>query len=109
MRVSIGFGALLFTACFAGPSYVVTKTGTAGPAKPANCEFQIATTKVDREYEEVAILDAKMWAEDAATFKQTVSTQVCELGGDAVIAEVNGNGRYVRGTVLRWKDAEVSK
>jgi len=96
-------------ACFAGPSYVVTKTGTAGPAKPANCEFQIATSKVDRAYDEVAILDSKVWSEDAATFKQAVAAQVCELGGDAVIAEVNGNGRYVRGTVLRWKEAEAAK
>jgi hypothetical protein len=102
---------LLPVGCFSSwkPSYVVTKTGAAGVAKAANCDFLIATSKVDRPYDEIAILDAKMWAEDAASFKQTVAAQVCEIGGDAVIAEVNGNGRYVRGTVLRWKDAEAAR
>jgi len=26
---------------------------------------------------------------------------VCRVGGDVVVTEINGNGRYVRGTVLR--------
>jgi hypothetical protein len=109
MRVSWRAATLLLCllpGCFASPSYIVTKTGAVGAAKPANCDFLIATSKVDRAYDEIAILDAKIWAEDAASFKQTVGAQVCELGGDAVLAEVNGNGRYVRGTVLRWKDAQ---
>ena len=106
MRILYVLWPLWFGACFAGPSYTFTKTGTAGAAKPPSCDFIIATTKVDRAYEEVGILDSKIWAENAAQFKATVQKQVCDVGGDAVYAEVNGNGRYVRGTILRWKSPQ---
>jgi phage terminase large subunit-like protein len=87
------------------PNYVVTKTGTAGEPKPVGCDFAIVTTKVDRPYEEVALLDRTVAAENASSFKQAIAEDVCKLGGDAVFAEVNGAGSYVRGTVLRWKDS----
>jgi hypothetical protein len=99
-----GLCALAFVGCYPGPSYTLTKTGTPGAAKPANCDFVLATTKVDRPYQEVGILDSEVWAEDAASFKTTVQKQVCEVGGDAVVTEVNSNGRYVRGTILRFTE-----
>jgi hypothetical protein len=32
-----------------------------------------------------------------------VAAAVCRAGGDAVLAEVNGLGQYVRGTVIRYR------
>lgn len=106
------FAAVLFSSCAlyaVKPNYVLTKTGAPGAAKPKGCDFALVTTKVERAYEEIAILDSTVTAEDAASFKQAVGPDVCELGGDAVLAEVNGKGGYVRGTVLRWKDTAASE
>lgn len=85
-------------------TYTLTQTAAHVDPKPAGCDFVIATTKLDREYEEVGILDKNMgMASTAADFKEFVRPQVCALGGDAVIAEINGYGYYIRGTVVRWK------
>jgi len=100
-------GAVL-GAC-AKPGYVYTKTGEAGLAKPPNCDFVIATTKVDHPYTEVGILDSQESpAQDAADFKDRVRVQTCEVGGDAVIAEVSGTGSYIRGTIVRYTESESS-
>ena len=110
MRAFVAVLTLLSACAMYAPSYKMTKTGGAGLAKPASCDFIIATTKVDRPYDEIAILDCDAnKAGDVGAFKESVRAQVCGIGGDAVIAEVNGGGSYVRGTVLRWKDAEVAK
>jgi len=89
-------------------NYKVTRTSaTASTAKPATCDFTIATTKVERPYEEIAILDRQDYlARDAGEFKELIKKDVCELGGDVVFAEVNGYGQYTRGTVLRWTEAK---
>jgi len=89
-------------------NYKVTRTSSAAPtAKPATCDFTIATTKVERPYEEIAILDRQDYlARDAGEFKELIKKDVCALGGDAVFAEVNGYGQYTRGTVLRWSEAK---
>ena len=107
MRVCLLMLTLLFAACEI-KEYKVTRTSAeASAAKPANCDFVIATTKADRPYEEIAILDKQdSPARDAGEFKERIRKDVCELGGDAVFAEVNGYGQYVRGTVLRWTDAK---
>ena len=110
MRAIIAFLTLLPACAMYAPSYKMTNTGAAGLAKPASCDFVIATTKVDRPYDEIAVLDCDAnKAGDIGAFKESVRAQVCGVGGDAVIAEVNGYGSYVRGTVLRWKDAQVAK
>ncbi len=88
-------------------SYLVTRTGT-GPvvSKAPDCDFAVLTTQGDRAYEEVAILERD--GEPAVTaveFQKIVRRQVCELGGDAVLAEVDNQGAYLRGTVLVSKDA----
>ena len=110
MRAIVALLILVPACAMYNPSYKLTKTGVAGPGKPPSCDFIIATTKVDRPYDEIAILDCEAnKAGDVAAFKESVRAQVCAVGGDAVIAEVNGYGSYVRGTVLRWKDADSAK
>jgi len=102
---SIGI-AFFFATCSMAPVYTVTKTtADAAPAKAGDCDFAIATTKFDRAYKEVAILDAQaLMAHDATEFKDAIRKDVCALGGDAVYAEINGRGFYARGTVVRWTE-----
>jgi hypothetical protein len=96
--------AVLFGAC-AQTGYIYTKTGEAGSAKPPNCDFVVAVTKVDRPYKEVGILDSQQAPpQNAADFKERVRAQVCQAGGDAVIAEVSGLGYYIRGTIVRFTE-----
>jgi hypothetical protein len=38
-------------------------------------------------------------------FRESVGPSVCANGGDAVVAEINGIGEYVRGTVIRFAAA----
>src|SRR4051794_30474248 len=109
MRSHLIWPALLLVACgLQAASYKSTRTGSSAVTpKPANCDFAIITTRTDRPYEEVAILDSKNYmAHDAAEFKEAIKKDVCELGGDAVVAEVNGYGYYPRGTVVRWTDGK---
>jgi hypothetical protein len=99
---------LLMPAC--ATSFVTTRTST-GPVTPSapHCSFAVLTSRAARPYEELAILDVKpdgmgFSIRNAGDFKKLVEAEVCSLGGDAVFAEINGYGGYVRGTVLRWKD-----
>ena len=102
--------ALLFgiaTAGCASRNYLMTRTGTAPVvSKAPDCDFAILTTHGERAYEEVATLEGDgQPAVTAVEFQKRVRKQVCELGGDAVVAEVDNQGAYLRGTVLVWKDA----
>jgi hypothetical protein len=74
IRMLVGMGMLLSSCAFYAvkPNYVVTKTGTPGDPKPSGCDFAIVTTTVDRPYEEIALLDRTVAAEDAGSFKQAV-------------------------------------
>ena len=101
--------AVVITGCgLQAASYKATKTGSSAlMPKPANCDFAILTTPAARPYEEIAVLDSKNYmAHDVAEFKEAIKKDVCEMGGDAVLAQVNGYGYYPRGTVLRWTDAK---
>ena len=109
MRSRLIGTALFLSACgLQAASYKATRTGSSVlKPKPADCDFAILTTKSDRPYEEIAILDSKNYmAHDVAEFKEAIKKDVCDLGGDAVFAQVNGYGYYPRGTVLRWTDAK---
>jgi len=89
----------LFVGCFClHASYQATRTGVVSDivAKEPTCDFIIATTKLEKPYEEIAILERTGFFGDFAynveDFKAAVMKQVCRLGGEAVISEVNGKG-----------------
>jgi hypothetical protein len=99
--ILLGIGA---TGC-GSRSYAVTRT-SADPvvSKAPDCDFAILT-QAEPDYEEVAILEQDDHpAVTAAEFQNIVRKQVCEVGGDAVVAEVDNQGAYLRGTVLRRKE-----
>lgn len=89
------------TAC-GGAGYAVT-VSTPKPTipKPASCEFQVVNLPPASGYEEIASLTPKGdVAYDPTAFKTLIQPLVCSVGGDLVVAEVNGLA-YIRGTVLR--------
>jgi hypothetical protein len=85
-----------------GPGYALTvSTPKPTAAKAATCDFQVVTLPPSRGYEEIAMLSPTGdVAYDPVEFKRLVHAQVCSIGGDMVLSEVNGLA-YIRGTVLR--------
>jgi hypothetical protein len=71
--------------------------------KPDTCDFQVLSMAPETGYEEIATLAPKYGPVrlSADEFKAAIRKDVCALGGDAVVAQVNGLGSYVRGVVLR--------
>jgi hypothetical protein len=98
---------LLFVAGCFGYQYTPT-TQNAAAAKPQNCSFDLLTTRPERPYVELGVLESQgspgSGAANAGIFKSRIGEQVCQVGGDAVLTEVNGLGNYVRGTVIKFKD-----
>lgn len=55
-------------------------------------------------FEEIATLTPdpdKSWDSDPEAFKEHVRADVCRVGGDLVVTEINAKGFFARGTVLR--------
>jgi hypothetical protein len=85
------------------PSFKLSPTaGVAPAAKPPGCAFKVVAALPSGPYEEVGILSQSSgWASDPEAFKQAVEADVCAVGGDVVVTEINGYGYYMRGVILR--------
>ncbi|MFL5311754.1 MAG: hypothetical protein ACJ79H_15010 [Myxococcales bacterium] len=105
--------SLLAIGCAAQPQYMATTSVRAQP-KPENCSFDILTTRPQRIFDELGIIDftggligqngrRAGLPDNAAELKEKTARSVCDAGGDAVLAEVNGLGQYIRATVIRYK------
>jgi hypothetical protein len=102
--------ALALAVALAGCGYSYTQTTqNAAPAKPENCSFDVLTTRPERAYVELGVLESQgspgSGAANASIFRSRIGEQVCQVGGDAVLTEVNGLGNYVRGTVIKYTGA----
>ena len=87
------------------PSYRFTRTTRlVTTPKPVNCAFELYTTRPDRPFDEVGVLEGGLPASDARGFFRAVRPHVCRVGGDGVLTEINGQGVYVRGTVIRFRE-----
>ena len=87
--------------------YRFIATGDLKPQpRPVDCSFQVLTAAPTQLYQELGVLEARNAALDAKGFASDVHEQVCRAGGDAVLVQVDGQGRYLRGTVLKLGVAE---
>jgi len=74
------------------------------PPKPSDCTFDLLSTRPDRPYDEMGVVEWDMAAvRSAREFVDLIREQTCRAGADAVLAEVNGGGVYVRGTVFKYR------
>ncbi len=81
----------------------VTSTRADVAARPANCAFDLLQLRPSRPFEELAVIeDDEHYADSAELFKSLVADQVCNAGGDAVVAEPNADGYYPRGVIIRY-------
>ena len=103
-----GLPIVLVAMAGCGGSYRYAQTtSVTAPAKPETCSFDVLSTRPDRPYDELGVLDFSgdqmAVAKSVTSFRDRVRPHVCGAGGDAVLAEVNGVGYYVRGTVIRYR------
>jgi len=99
---------VVFLLISAGCAYKFTQTTPrSATRRPLDCVFEVLTRQPDQPFSELGVLDfmggAAKAAPDARSFAQSVRRDVCRAGGDAVLAEVNGRGKYIRGTVIKYR------
>lgn len=86
-------------------STTLTQTGTHYPPRDPRCEFLAFAAQPTTGYVQVGTvdIDPKSWApfERIDDFKAEIRPYVCQAGGDAVIAYVNGHGWYIKAIVLK--------
>ena len=82
--------------------YKLTRSGAHSEPRLANCEFDVFTAYPDGAWTEVGTVDSTRYGGKTtlASFRDAVRSRVCEAGGDAIIALANGDGQYVKATVL---------
>jgi hypothetical protein len=100
--------SFVVTGCAAAAYNYVPTTSQSAAARPAGCGIDVLTARPDRPFVELGVLEWGIPTNSVAAFRTAVRPKVCAAGGDAVLAEVNGNGTYVRGTVLRYRGADAS-
>jgi hypothetical protein len=103
--------ALILTALLTGcaGTYVYGPTGDVeAQAKPPGCTFTLLDLPPQQAFDEIGVLAPQDieygdMAGGPTPFKEAVAEQVCKVGGDAVVVERDGTGRYIRGTVIKFK------
>jgi hypothetical protein len=72
-------------------------------AKPNGCTFEVVGSS-EKGYEEVGILALYNGSPPKSVdkFKSAVAEQVCQNGGDAVIAAPDEKGVYSKGSIIKY-------
>jgi hypothetical protein len=103
-RVALAMVCLCALGCMPAGRY--THTGPPQTAKAEGCPVLVLTTSPAEEYVELGVIDVTQNPPTGIEgFQKMAAPYVCKAGGDAVIAFANGNGVYIKGTVLKRVDA----
>ena len=111
MNRTVSLVLLVAAACASPAKYTISVSSTSRLAeKPATCEFRVVNLPPSgADYEEIATLTPDYYsAYKPDDFKRAVAAPVCRVGGEVVVTEVNGQGAYVRGTVLRQRPSPTA-
>ncbi len=110
--MSKGFGWQVRLACSAAvfgaaacSAASFTQTGAAGPPRAKECAFQALTSPPRQPYREIGVVDIKPGKDIAKLedFDDLIRPYVCKAGGDAAIVLPNGEGSYIKATVIALK------
>lgn len=106
----IGSLALVsLTACGGVGEY--RKTGGTYAARGPNCEYRVIRNRIVEPYEELGVVDIDAFSvrqlpSNEERFRKAVGEHVCKAGGDAVIPSINLHGRWMHGTIIRFRPSE---
>jgi hypothetical protein len=101
--------SLLLAVAGCGPMYFYGTTGSITvPSKDPKCSFELLTGTPPRSFDELGVvapedIEYGSLAAGSPQFADQIRPMVCAAGGDAVVAEQNQWGRYVRGTVIKYR------
>lgn len=95
--------ALFCGGCVA-TQYSFTPSTKGEVARAKGCEFEIVDAPPDKSFEEVGIL--KHYNGDVPkttdALRSAIKDRVCEVGGEAVIADPDASGQYMAVTVIKY-------
>jgi hypothetical protein len=104
----------LVALCSACGATTATLTGARYAPREASCEFELLTTALAPGYDEIGTIDVSRGAyatnvyTDLSAFGDHIRPDVCQMGGDAIVASQSGFGAYTRATVLK-KTAQAAR
>jgi hypothetical protein len=101
--------AVVSTLCACVPHAIYTPRVQSCPKRPSDCSFEVISSRPARDYAVIGVIEIESFhvrntPKDEAAFRSVVAGEVCSAGGDAVVPGINGNGRYVLATVVKWVD-----
>ena len=99
---SISVASLAAIGCV---SYTVVPTPgkTTTPKAIDTCSFEVVAREPAGAFDEIGTVTVTSATSSPEKFQSAIKEDVCRLGGDAVVTEVNGLGQIIRGVVLRRK------
>jgi hypothetical protein len=98
-------GCLFVVGC---PPITMTTTGPQQPSRGEHCDFQVLTTPPAGGFVEIGTIDVPPYPiTKLDDFKTHIEPFVCQAGGDAAVAYANGDGIYIKASVLKAKAGPV--
>ena len=90
------------------------RTGGTYAARGPGCDYRVIRNRIVEPYEEVGVIDIDAFSvrqlpSDEERFRKVVGETVCNVGGHAVIPTINMQGRWVNGTVIRFRPSECER
>jgi len=104
--------ALSLVGCGGSGEYL--RTGGTYAARGPECDYRVIRNRIVEPYEEVGVVDIEAFAvgqlpNDEDRFRKAVGDHVCKAGGHAVIPSINMHGRWVHGTIIRFRPSECQR
>ena len=100
------------SACGAAGEY--RNTGRVYAPRGPDCDYRVLRHNVAEPYEEIGVVDVGAFSlrqlpTNEERFREAVGEHVCKSGGHAVIPSINVQGRWVHGTVIRFRPGECER
>lgn len=105
---------LLLSLIACGGAGELRKTGGTYAARGPGCEYRVIRNRIVEPYEEVGTVDIDAFSvrqlpPNEERFRQVVGQYVCNIGGHAVIPSIDMQGRWVQGTIIRFRPSECDR
>ena len=96
-----GFVAAGLLGCVSYGVIPTARKGGTGAEGARDVSFEVVSKEPTGSFDEVATVTVNSATTSPEKFRSAVKEDVCRVGGDVVVTEVNGLGPIVRGVVLR--------
>jgi len=90
------------------------KTGGTYAARGPDCDYRVIRNRIVEPYEELGVVDIDAFSvrqlpSNEERFRKALGDHVCKSGGHAVIPSINMQGRWVHGTIIRFRPSECQR